>query len=179
MPRASWIDVEPRLHDAAELRAAKALAHPIRTDVLAYLRAHERVSPHELAERWGIPLGTVSYHFRRLHELGFVRLEARTSRRGAIVHHYALDAGADETLRQMAQRALSRPESARTSAHAILDATALAALRADLQRLVARMKELEAQTITRAGATAAPAPALAVELVLAVEHDGAAGALGA
>lgn len=159
-----------RPHDAAELRAAKALAHPIRTDVLSYLRAHERASPHELAEHWGIPLGTVSYHFRRLHELGFVQLQARTSRRGAIVHHYALDVAADETLRRMAQRALRRPADPPTTAHAVLDATALEALRADVQRLMARMKELEAQTITRAGAHAAPLPGVAVELVLSVDR---------
>jgi predicted ArsR family transcriptional regulator len=164
-----------RVNDAAELRAAKALAHPIRTDVLAFLRRHGRVSPHELAERWGVPLGTVSYHFRRLHELGFVQVEARSSRRGAVVHHYALDTAADETLRSMARRALHPPESQPTTAHAVLDATALEALRADVQRLTARMKELEAQTITRAGADAAPSPGVAVELVLSVEREGVAG----
>jgi predicted ArsR family transcriptional regulator len=164
-----------RPHDAAELRAAKALAHPIRTDVLAYLRRHGRVSPHELAEHWGIPLGTVSYHFRRLHELGFVQVDARSTRRGTVVHHYSLDTAADETLRRMARRALHPPESPPTTAQAVLDATALDALRADVQRLMARMKELEAQTITRAGADAAPSPGVAVELVLSVERDGAAG----
>ncbi len=163
--------MKPRLHDAAELRAGKALGHPIRTDIVAYLRTHERVSPHELAELWSLPLGTVSYHVRRLNQLGFLRLDARTSRRGAVVHHYVLDADADASLRQTAERALSRPQGARTTASAVLDEAALEALRADVEQLVVRMQELEAQTVARAGAADASSLGLAVELSLTVARE--------
>jgi DNA-binding transcriptional ArsR family regulator len=158
--------VKPRPHDAAELRAGKALGHPIRTEIVAYLRTHQRVSPHQLAELWELPLGTVSYHVRRLAQLGFLRLEARTSRRGAIVHHYALDADADALLRRAAERALSRPRGTRTTAEAVLDEEALDALRVDVAWLVGRLKELEAQTTARVNG--GDALGLAVELVLTV-----------
>jgi DNA-binding transcriptional ArsR family regulator len=157
--------VKPRPHDAAELRAGKALGHPIRTDIVAHLRTHERVSPHELAELWDLPLGTVSYHVRRLAQLGFLRLDARTSRRGAVVHHYVLDAEADAVLRRAAEHALSRPQLSRTVAEAVLDPEALELLRPAFAELVERMRELEAQTTARAGEDG---PGLAVEVALAV-----------
>jgi DNA-binding transcriptional ArsR family regulator len=163
--------VKPRLHDAAELRAGKALGHPIRTDIVAHLRVHERVSPHELAELWDLPLGTVSYHVRRLHQLGFLRLDARTSRRGAVVHHYVLDADADAALRETAERALSRPHGSRTMAGAVLDDAALDELRAAFARLVRHVEQLEAATIARAGGNDAASPGLVVELLLTIARE--------
>ena len=71
-------------------KTIKALGHPLRVKVLARLCDVEMASPHDLAETFGVPLGTVSYHVRRLHALGFLVLVKQTSRRGAIQHHYAL-----------------------------------------------------------------------------------------
>jgi DNA-binding transcriptional ArsR family regulator len=83
----------PRTIDA---RVVKALGHPTRVRILAVLRERELASPVELSDELGVPLGTISYHVRRLETLGLIELATRTQRRGAVEHHYrareALDA---------------------------------------------------------------------------------------
>jgi DNA-binding transcriptional ArsR family regulator len=119
-------------------RALAALSHPTRTRILDYLQVHDRASPAELAAAFDMPLGTVSYHVRRLESLGYLRLVKRTQRRGAIEHHYAT-AGADDPERivaQLAGRFFTTPET-KLSTRALLDATAIAELHADLERLFA------------------------------------------
>lgn len=66
---------------------AKALAHPLRTRILAELE-DRTASPSELATQLDVPLGVMSYHVRRLESLGFVELVERLPRRGAIEHYY-------------------------------------------------------------------------------------------
>jgi DNA-binding transcriptional ArsR family regulator len=68
-------------------RYVKALAHPTRIRLLAMLR-ERRASPNELAERLGLPLGTVAYHVRTLRNLGVIKLVATAKRRGATEHYY-------------------------------------------------------------------------------------------
>jgi len=68
-------------------RLAKALAHPLRVQLLAAL--NEGVaSPNELAKRLGEPLTNVSYHVRMLHDLGCIELVETEPRRGALEHYY-------------------------------------------------------------------------------------------
>lgn len=81
--------------DAIDARVVKALSHPTRRRILELLQARELASPVELAQELGIPLGTVSYHVRRLDQLGFIELAKRTQRRGAIEHHYRARAALD------------------------------------------------------------------------------------
>jgi DNA-binding transcriptional ArsR family regulator len=65
----------------------KALAHPLRAQILAALE--DRVgSPNELSQELGADLGSVSYHVRRLVHLGFLTQVRQTPRRGAIEHYY-------------------------------------------------------------------------------------------
>jgi DNA-binding transcriptional ArsR family regulator len=71
---------------------AKALAHPLRTRILAALE-NRTASPSEIAEELGAPLGVVSYHVRRLQALHFVKLVKRVPRRGAVEHYYTTVAG--------------------------------------------------------------------------------------
>ena len=66
---------------------AKALAHPLRTQVLAALEGRT-ASPSELATELEAPLGVLSYHIRRLTALGFLKLVKSVPRRGAIEHYY-------------------------------------------------------------------------------------------
>ncbi|MGH2712444.1 MAG: helix-turn-helix domain-containing protein [Thermoleophilaceae bacterium] len=49
-------------------------------------------SPKELAHEIGAPLTHVSYHVRQLAQLGVIELERTTPRRGAVEHHYRLEA---------------------------------------------------------------------------------------
>ena len=72
---------------AVDSRLAKALAHPLRVQLLAAL--NEGVaSPNELAKRLGEPLTNVSYHVRMLHDLGCIELVETEPRRGALEHYY-------------------------------------------------------------------------------------------
>jgi DNA-binding transcriptional ArsR family regulator len=73
--------------DITDPRVAKALAHPLRTRILAALEGRT-ASPSELAAELDAPLGVLSYHVRRLTALGFVKLVKRVPRRGAVEHYY-------------------------------------------------------------------------------------------
>jgi DNA-binding transcriptional ArsR family regulator len=73
--------------DVTDSRVVKALAHPLRVQILAAL--DDRVaSPNELANELEADLGSVSYHVRRLVHLGFLEQVRQTPRRGAIEHYY-------------------------------------------------------------------------------------------
>lgn len=73
--------------DITDLALAKALAHPLRTRILAALEGRTQ-SPSELASELDASLGVVSYHVRRLVALGLVKLVKRVPRRGAVEHYY-------------------------------------------------------------------------------------------
>jgi DNA-binding transcriptional ArsR family regulator len=74
-------------HDITDPDLAKALAHPLRTRILAVLEGRT-ASPSELAGELDASLGVVSYHVRRLEALGFLKLVRREPRRGAVEHYY-------------------------------------------------------------------------------------------
>lgn len=138
--------------DDSARRALAALSHPTRTRILDYLQLHDRASPAELAVAFGMPLGSVSYHVRRLQSLGYLRLVKKTPRRGAIEHYYAAVGIADpeRVVAQLAGRLFATPETKLLS-RTLLDATAIAELHAELERLFTRARELESQTVARAG----------------------------
>src|SRR5881275_3503017 len=77
--------------DITDPALAKALAHPLRTRILAALEGRT-ASPSELAAELDAPLGVLSYHVRRLTALGFVKLVRRVPRRGAVEHYYTAPA---------------------------------------------------------------------------------------
>jgi DNA-binding transcriptional ArsR family regulator len=52
--------------------AVKALAHPMRVQILRYLELHKRASVTSLAEELGETTGAASYHLRQLARHGFV-----------------------------------------------------------------------------------------------------------
>jgi DNA-binding transcriptional ArsR family regulator len=72
---------------AVDSRLAKALAHPLRVQLLAQLNQGV-ASPNELAKKLGEPLTNVSYHVRMLHDLGCIELVDTEPRRGALEHYY-------------------------------------------------------------------------------------------
>jgi DNA-binding transcriptional ArsR family regulator len=72
---------------AVDSRLAKALAHPLRVQLLAALNQGV-ASPNELAKKLGEPLTNVSYHVRMLHDLGCIELVETEPRRGALEHYY-------------------------------------------------------------------------------------------
>lgn len=74
--------------DITDPSVAKALAHPLRSQILAALE-QRTASPSQLAAELDVPLGVLSYHVRRLTALGFLKLVKRVPRRGAVEHYYA------------------------------------------------------------------------------------------
>jgi DNA-binding transcriptional ArsR family regulator len=77
-----------RIEDDAEyFRLLKALAHPIRLQLLAVM-GYKLMSPKEFALLRGESASKVSHHFRRLEELGFIELVRTRPVRGAIEHTY-------------------------------------------------------------------------------------------
>jgi DNA-binding transcriptional ArsR family regulator len=72
-------------------RIVRALAHPMRLSILSIVEKRT-ASPKEIAQEIGAPLTHVSYHVRQLAQLGLIKLERTTPRRGAVEHHYSMEA---------------------------------------------------------------------------------------
>src|SRR3954470_701575 len=90
------------ISDIGDPRLVKALAHPLRVQILSTLE--DRVaSPSDLAAELDAPLGNVSYHVRTLADLGLVKLVKRRTRRGAVEHYYQARGRAQVTNRAWAQ----------------------------------------------------------------------------
>jgi DNA-binding transcriptional ArsR family regulator len=74
--------------DITDPRLAKALAHPLRLEILRVL-GDRTSSPSEIAAEIGAPLTNVSYHVRKLRALGLIKLVRKTPKRGVIEHYYS------------------------------------------------------------------------------------------
>src|SRR5436309_4444609 len=72
--------IKPLSH-VTDPRVVKALAHPVRVRILSALERRQ-ASPNELDAELGVPLGTVSYHVRRLADVGLIKLVEEARRRG-------------------------------------------------------------------------------------------------
>ena len=79
-----------QISDIADARLVKALAHPLRIQIMGVLERQD-ASPKEISAELGVPIANVSYHMRQLKSMGLVRIVKRTQRRGAIEHHYRAD----------------------------------------------------------------------------------------
>ncbi|WP_329454364.1 ArsR/SmtB family transcription factor [Streptomyces sp. NBC_01497] len=55
-----------------DTKGLRALAHPLRVQLVGLLRKHGPSTATRLAERLGVNSGTASYHLRRLADAGFV-----------------------------------------------------------------------------------------------------------
>jgi DNA-binding transcriptional ArsR family regulator len=90
------------ISDIGDPRLVKALAHPLRVQILNTLE--DRIaSPSDLATELDAPLGNVSYHVRTLADLGLVKLVKRRTRRGAVEHYYQARGRAQVSNRAWAQ----------------------------------------------------------------------------
>lgn len=81
-------------------RSLKVLAHPVRVEILRHLLAKYEATPAAFSEAFGIPLGVVSYHFRRLRDARQIVLSREVPVRGAVAHYYRLSSreGTDRLL---------------------------------------------------------------------------------
>ena len=85
--------------DEVGRKVHRALAHPLRVRILELARQRDEISPVDVAEETGEPLGVVSYHVRALAAAGLLELSRRSFRRGAVKHHYRATAQLGLTLR--------------------------------------------------------------------------------
>ena len=82
--------------DITDPRLAKALAHPLRLEILRHL-GDRTASPSEIATEIGAPLTNVSYHVRKLRALGLIKLVRKTPKRGVVEHYYSAKRRRDVT----------------------------------------------------------------------------------
>ncbi len=161
--------------DITDPALAKALAHPLRTRILATLE--DRIaSPSELAAELDVSLGVMSYHVRRLEALGLVKLVKRTPRRGAVEHYYKAtarpritnagwaatpgvvkEAMIGASVQQLghyisdavAAGGFDQPESHLTRSPVIVDAQGWRELAGELEALLERIQQIEAASKKR------------------------------
>ena len=77
--------------DITDTETVKALSHPLRVQILRMLEEKDG-SPVEIATALGLPVNRVSYHMRQLARFDLIKLVKTTPRRGAVEHHYRLQA---------------------------------------------------------------------------------------
>ena len=76
-----------KIREIVDQRLVKALAHPLRAQILAIL--NDRVaSPNELSKELGEGLSQVSYHVKVLRDYECIELVKTEPRRGAVEHYY-------------------------------------------------------------------------------------------
>jgi DNA-binding transcriptional ArsR family regulator len=73
--------------EIVDRRLAKALAHPMRIQILAIL-SHRSISPVEFSRETGESLSDASYHFRKLEELECAEIVRTVPVRGSTQHFY-------------------------------------------------------------------------------------------
>jgi DNA-binding transcriptional ArsR family regulator len=156
-------------------RLVKAISHPLRQRIVVRLNDRE-ASPNELATELGEPLGRVSYHVAALAKAGAIELVRTVPRRGAVEHFYralvrpwfsdgdwarlapSLRATIhDQNLRRIWQDVVDatraggfdHPMASVAFSLLELDDAAMLALSDELQRLLQRAFELQAEAAAR------------------------------
>ncbi len=76
-----------RRPDRIDTELVRALAHPLRIEILQILNERD-ASPNELMDMLEMPLGNVAYHTRVLEKCGCVELVRTAQRRGAVEHYF-------------------------------------------------------------------------------------------
>lgn len=75
---------------------ARAVAHPLKVEMLRSLRNGDAGSPRsavEFSRSTGQPLGNCAYHLGNLRDLGVIKVSEEVQRRGAIEHRYKPTSG--------------------------------------------------------------------------------------
>lgn len=79
--------VAERRPDQIDSSLVRALAHPLRVEILQVLNERE-ASPNELTDLLDQPLGNVAYHARVLEKCGCIEEIRTAQRRGAVEHYF-------------------------------------------------------------------------------------------
>lgn len=130
--------------DLVDRRLTKAIAHPLRLQILA-LANQRTISPSEYSDEMGASLSTVAYHFRKLFELGFLELVEEVPKRGSREHRYRSRRGLVK-----AGSLDSRDDSIFYWVGGGMDETGWGEFVAASRQLIARVKEIESASAARA-----------------------------
>jgi DNA-binding transcriptional ArsR family regulator len=71
-PEHPWEQPDPRTDVVLDAKGLRALAHPVRVQLVGLLRMYGPSTATRLAERMGLTSGAISYHLRQLGAAGFV-----------------------------------------------------------------------------------------------------------
>jgi DNA-binding transcriptional ArsR family regulator len=71
--------MEPRPDVISNIDALKALAHPLRQQLLTRLQRHGPATSADLATEFGVDRGAASYHLRQLARFGFLEVDTDRS----------------------------------------------------------------------------------------------------
>lgn len=127
-----------KVMDVTELAQAKAMLHPLRSQILMQL-ARAPATPSEVGRRIGIPANKAHYHVHVLEQAGLVEL-VETRQIGSITEKY-YQAAAENF--HLPSSLFDGPEGARRLGDVL--STELKALIADLQRLSASGRPADGQ----------------------------------
>lgn len=163
------------IQDIDDPRLVKALAHPMRMQILGILERGS-ASPKEMAGQLGVPIENLSYHVRTLRDFGFIELERTRPVRGTIERYYravarpritaqawerlptiireALEAATldqifDVVGRAAEEKKLDRAEAQIQSRRAVLDEQGFAEASEAVSQLLDRLTEIEKGARTR------------------------------
>lgn len=148
--RNAWPRVGAGGRSRADLAWSRALAHPVRVEILRSLLDREPDTPSGFASALEIPLGVASHHVRRLRDLRLIRIARRTHRRGAVQHHYRL-VDRDATAQALWRWGVTPGDEQAVAAAADDDVRAGETGRTTLRSAIARLREeRERQGVARA-----------------------------
>jgi hypothetical protein len=158
----------------AEQRWGKVMQHALRPRILRHLLKVRTTSAVELSKAWGVGLGIVSAHLRYLRDLGFITLDHRTAVGSVFVYHYRVTDRADAELRLWRTEAvpatsLGGPHAGQATA--LLDGPALEALQPTIDRFLAELAQLGAQTHERQLADPGRSEPVRLVVLVAREHE--------
>jgi predicted ArsR family transcriptional regulator len=80
------------------LQTCRVFAHPVRVRTLIAFLTHPMCSSAELADYLDLPVQTVRYHVRQLHQAGMVDLAREVGARGAVERFYELSRATKQAL---------------------------------------------------------------------------------
>jgi DNA-binding transcriptional ArsR family regulator len=172
-------DDTPAATETLDPRLVKTISHPLRQRIMVRLNDGE-ASPNQLAAEFDEPLGRLSYHVSALAKAGAIELVRTEPRRGAVEHFYRalvrpwfsdadwtrLAPSLRGTIHDQNLRVLwsdvaaaakgggfEHPLASVAFSWIELDEAGMRALSDELQRLLARAFELQAEAISRGAET--------------------------
>jgi DNA-binding transcriptional ArsR family regulator len=132
----------------------EALQHPLRREALRYLQQHGTGSASEIARDLGVRVGNLSYHVRRLAQLGLIEEIRAVRRRGALMHVFRTTSAYREAIAALLSDEIARlAELAQSDTGPVtvvdLDEEGVRALEREMTRVRARVRDLRHQSADR------------------------------